>query len=125
MRKIKKSIQCTTEPLQELIDNGETIDFRLNEPQWADLEIGDVIEYWEDFTGWQTEPAPHSRKVLATLTHVFKAKSFIDLMNHPDAEIFFRGQDKNAILDDLRQWWSEDKEKQTGVLGLKVRLIQN
>jgi len=47
---IKKSIQCTTEPLEYLLRNKETVDFRLDEDQWQDLNVGDVIEYWEDVT---------------------------------------------------------------------------
>jgi hypothetical protein len=50
---IKKSIQLTTEPLEELLKNGESLDFRLDQAVWQELQIGDYIEFWEDFTGWQ------------------------------------------------------------------------
>ena len=120
---IKKSIQLTTEPLEELIKNGETIDFRLDEPQWQSLNIGDIIEYWEDFTGWQKQPLPNSRKILATIVDIFRVKTFYDLLNHQDLAIFFGHHNHQEIIQSLRQWWSEDIEAKTGVLGLRVKII--
>ena len=121
--KPKKSIQCTTEPLQVLIDQGETIDFRLDQPQWADLRTGDIIEYWEDFTGWQTEPAPNSRTVTVTITDIFRARTFQDLLNHHDLATFFGHDTHDEIIASLRHWWDEEKEIHYGVLGLKVKII--
>ena len=43
---IKKSIQLTTSPLEELIENGESIDFRIDEEAWQDLQTGDHVEFW-------------------------------------------------------------------------------
>ena len=48
---IKKSIQLTTDPLEELLKNGESLDFRLDQEVWQELKEGDYVEFWEDFTG--------------------------------------------------------------------------
>ena len=122
---IKKSIQCTTEPLENLITNGEEIDFRLNEPQWADLQIGDIIEYWEDFSGWDTKPDPNARRIKCQIIDMVREKSFINLMHRQDLATFFKDDDKDEIIASLRQWWTAEKEKTTGVLGLRVKLISS
>jgi len=120
---IKKSIQCTTEPLEYLLRNKETVDFRLDEDQWQDLNVGDVIEYWEDVTGWQKEPSAHSRKVQARITEIFRVKSFSDLISLCQNDGLFKDENPDEIVSNLRQWWTEDKEKQVGVLGLKVKIV--
>lgn len=120
---IKKSIQLTSEPFNDLVQNGKAVDFRLDEPQWQGLKINDYIEFWEDFTGWQTEPSPESRKVTVQITDIFRAKSFSDLITFSKKDGFFTDVDSEEITSNLRQWWTEDKEKRAGVLGLKVQLI--
>ncbi|MFP4402380.1 MAG: hypothetical protein ACLFPL_04055 [Candidatus Nanoarchaeia archaeon] len=77
---IKKLIQSTTEPLEELIENGESVDFRLDEECWRDLRVADYIEYWEDFTGWDTEPSPQSRRVVAQIHEIINASTFTELV---------------------------------------------
>lgn len=120
---IKKSIQSTTEPLEELLQKGQRVDFRLDEPQWDDLEIGDTIEYWEDFSGWDTEPAPHARRAKATIIDMFRERSFVALMGRQDLATFFEDDDVQDTIQSLRCWWTEEKETHYGVLGLLVKLI--
>jgi ASC-1-like (ASCH) protein len=121
--KIKKLIQCTTGPLQYLIDNGETIDFRLDEATWTDLAIGDHIRYFEDFTGWQTEPAPNSRLVTAQITDIFRVSSFQELIIISKSHGVFQDENPDEIIVNLRKWWTPEKEKTIGVLGWKVRAV--
>ena len=78
---IKKSIQLTTSPLEELIQNGESLDFRLDEEAWQELEVGDNIEFWEDFTGWQKEPTGASRRIVVRIEHIYKTPSFRKLFD--------------------------------------------
>jgi ASC-1-like (ASCH) protein len=124
MMEIKKLIQCTSEPLQYLIDHGQTVDFRLDDDAWKDLEIGDYIRYFEDFTGWQTEPAPNSRLVTAQITDIFRVKSFSELIKISQTHGVFKGENPDDIIKNLRKWWTPEKEQTTGVLGWKVRLLQ-
>ncbi len=118
---IKKSLQLTTEPLDFLLKNKESIDFRLDEPAWKDLNVGDIIEFWEDFSGWDKSPSSNSRKALVTISNIFRASSFSDLINNlPD--IFTRHTDKQILLQELRKWWTPEREKETGVVGFLVKL---
>ena len=119
---VKKSIQLTTEPLNELIQKGESLDFRLDQEAWKELHAGDHIEFWEDFTGWQTEPDEDARKVTARIENIFKAPTFLELFNSIENE-FSRLGDKNELLSNLRSWWSEDKEVKEGVLAFHVKLL--
>lgn len=120
--KVKKSIQLTTEPLQELITQGESIDFRLDEAAWQELEAGDHIEFWEDFTGWQQAPREDSRRVIVRIEHIYRAPNFQDLFAQIEQDTRRLG-DKTKLLAGLRDWWSEDREVATGVLAFHVMVV--
>lgn len=121
---IKKSIQLTTSPLEGLIRNGESIDFRLDEEAWQELEPGDNIEFWEDFTGWQKEPTEASRRVIVRIEHIYKAPSFRELFDTIEQDAARLG-DKEELLSGLRSWWSEEKETDKGVLAFHVVVADN
>jgi len=120
---IKKSIQLTTDPLEELIKNGESVDFRLDQEVWQELKTGDYIEFWEDFTGWQKEPTEDARKVIVKIEHIYKAPTFKELFDVIEKE-FARLSDKEDLLSGLRSWWSEDKEVDEGVLAFHVKVVK-
>lgn len=120
---IKKSIQLTSEPLSELIQNGESLDFRLDQEAWQGLRAGDYVEFWEDFSGWQTEPTEDARKVVARIEHIFKAPTFPELFDKIESD-FSRLGNKDELLSGLRNWWSVDKEVDEGVLAFHIRLIK-
>lgn len=120
---IKKSIQLTTSPLEELLKNGESLDFRLDQEVWRDLKAGDYIEFWEDFTGWQKEPTEDARKAIVKIEHVYKAPTFKELFDVIEKE-FTRLGDKDDLLQGLRSWWSEEKEVNEGVLAFHIVLVR-
>lgn len=118
---VVKTIQLTTPPLDELIAHGESIDFRLDEAQWQGLKVGDCIEFWEDFTGWQEVPAPHSRRVRVCIRHIYRAPNFRAVFDLIEADVGMCA-DTEALLRGLRRWWSEENEVTTGVLAFYVTL---
>jgi ASC-1-like (ASCH) protein len=118
---IKKSIQLTSGPLEELLRKGESLDFRLDQEAWQDLREGDHIEFWEDSTGWQTEPTDDARKVIVRIKHIYKAPTFKELFEVIENDISRLG-DKEELLSGLRKWWSEDKEIHEGVLAFHVAI---
>jgi ASC-1-like (ASCH) protein len=120
---IKKSIQLTTEPLEELLKNGESLDFRLDQEAWQELKVGDYIEFWEDFTGWQKEPTENARKAVVKIEHIYIAPTFKELFDVIEKE-FTRLGDKDNLLENLRSWWSEEKEVSEGVLAFHVILAE-
>ena len=120
---LKKSIQLTTGPLEELLKHGESLDFRLDEAAWQELAIGDVVEFWEDLTGWQTESSKTLRRALVRIEHIYRAPGFRELFDLIESDSERLG-DKDALLTDLRSWWSEDKETTAGVLAFHVMLIK-
>lgn len=118
---IKKSIQLTSEPLEELLSKGESLDFRLDQEAWQELREGDYVEFWEDFTGWQKEPTEDARKAIVKIEHIYKAPTFTELFDVIETE-FARLGDKDDLLKGLRSWWSEDKVVNEGVLAFHVVL---
>jgi|AntRauTorcE11897_2_1112592.scaffolds.fasta_scaffold47881_1 ASC-1-like (ASCH) protein len=122
--KIKKQIQLTTAPLEELLEKGESIDFRLDEEVWQTLQVGDFVEFWEDFTGWQKKPTAASRRVIIRIEHIYKASGFRELFDSIEQDVARLG-DKDDLLSGLRSWWSEEKETDKGVLAFHVTVVSN
>ena len=116
---IKKSIQLTTKPFEELSREGESIDFRLDQDAWKALNEGDYIEFWEDLTGWQKEPTEDARRVVVRIEKIFRAPSFRELFELIEEHLAVLG-DKEKLLSGLRSWWTEDKERQEGALAFYV-----
>lgn len=118
---IKKRIQSTTDPLEELLEKGENLDFRLDEVYWEDLRIGDYIQYWEDFTGWDKEPSKNARRVVAQICKIIKASTFTELMEKCES-VEYDEQEKQKIFQHLRNYWTHKREREVGVLGLYVKI---
>lgn len=116
---IKKTIQLTTEPLEELLEKGESLDFRLDEEAWQYLQAGDYVEFLEDFTGWQKQPTKDSRKVIAQIMQIYRATTFKEIFEVIEQDLARLGN-KEELLSNLREWWSEEKEVQAGVLAFHV-----
>lgn len=119
---IKKSIQLTTGPFEELLKNGQSLDFRLDQDVWKDLRAGDYIEFWEDATGWQKEPSIDARRAIVQIKHIYRAPSFIALFEAIQKDSISLG-DTGKLLGGLRSWWSEDKEVCEGTLAFHVELV--
>jgi len=117
----KKSMQLTTGPLDELIQNRESLDFRLDQEAWQDLLPGDYIEFWEDFTGWQKQPADNSRRVLARIEHIYRAPTFKGIFTVIEKDASRLGN-REKLLKDLREWWTEEREVDEGVLAFHIIL---
>ena len=114
-------MQLTTGPLDELIQNRESLDFRLDQEAWQDLLPGDYIEFWEDFTGWQKQPADNSRRVLARIEHIYRAPTFKGIFTVIEKDASRLGN-REKLLKDLREWWTEEREVDEGVLAFHIIL---
>lgn len=121
---IKKSIQLTTGPLEEVLKRGESLDFRLDQEAWRNLQPDDYIEFWEDFTGWQKEPTDDSRRVIVQIKHIYRAPNFKKLFEaiENDSKLL---ANQEKLLVGLRSWWSEEKEVHEGVLAFHIVLIED
>lgn len=114
-------IQLTTPALEYLLSEKETIDFRLDEERWKHLQPGDEITFWEDFSGWDKSPSANARYANVIIMDILRANSFSELID-TISESFCRCSSKEETLEDLRKWWTQEVEKTTGVLGMRVRL---
>ncbi len=122
LMEIKKSIQLTTEPLETLLKNGKSLDFRLDQEAWRELQAGDYVEYWEDFTGWQKGPTEDARRVIVRIEKKFLAPTFLELFDVIGKDLE-RLEDRNALLSNLKKWWTEEKEKEHGTLAFYVKVV--
>ena len=82
----------------------------------------DIIEFWEDFSGWDTEPSKNSRLVKVHIIDILKNTTFDRLIdNLPDGLI--PADNKQSTLTNLEKWWSVETQKNKGVIGLILKKI--
>ena len=91
---IAKSIQLTTDPLDALLKNGESIDFRLDQAAWQQLKVGDHIEFWEDFSGYKPV-----RGVAALLFLLF-ASFAATAKTHPSNSVNLNWQQSEQLIEE-------------------------
>lgn len=117
MAVVKKSIQLTTAPFNELVSQGTFIDYRLDEPQWSDVRIEDRLEFWEDLSGWDKSPQKGARKITTKVMEIFKAKNFRDLID------LTKDDYTEEDIVTLESWWSQEAREKYGVKAFKVCVV--
>lgn len=98
----------------EKIKNGtKTIECRLYDEKRKMLRVGDVLE----FSDTQHEENRILTQVVAL--HVFS--SFSELLTHFPVTMF-GAEDKQQFLKAVKRFYSDEDEKEYGVVGIEVRL---
>lgn len=102
----------------EMIKSGEkTIELRLNDEKRQLIKKGDIIEF--ENTSDQT------KKLLVEVLEIYKFPSFEELYkNLPlDKCGYSKEELTNAHYSDMESYYSKEKQKQYGVLGILVKVI--
>jgi ASC-1-like (ASCH) protein len=99
------------EPFEKIQAGTKTIELRLFDEKRKSLNIGDTIKFQKQSEETETL---HVR-VVALLRYA----SFSDLFDDFPSEIF-GGKDKASLLEGVHQFYSPEREKEYGVLGIKI-----
>jgi ASC-1-like (ASCH) protein len=102
------------EPFEKIKEGTKTIELRLWDEKRRKINVGDIIEFTD------TEDA--SSKIKVTVKSLNKAGSFSELLDRFPIESF-GGENKEQLLDRLRDYYSEQEEKELGVVGIEIALI--
>lgn len=99
-------------PFNAIRSGEKTIEIRLNDEKRQQINIGDriILEKRPDFT----------EKVTVAVTSLTKYKSFSDLYDGPQGKGL--GESKKVFLEKIRQYYSEEEEKQYGVVVIGIEL---
>lgn len=92
----------------------KTIELRLNDEKRSIIEIGDIIEFTDTSSG---------EKIRCAVLDLFRYADFETLYrNHDKLSIGYR-ENETADPADMLAYYSEDKIKKYGVVGIEVQVI--
>ncbi len=104
-------MRLQSEPFEKIKSGTKKIELRLFDEKRRFINIGDTIEFQKQSEEIETL---HVR-VIALLRYESFSKIFDDF----PAEIF-GGKDKASLLENVRQFYSPEREKEYGILGIRI-----
>lgn len=108
-------MKLNEEPLNMIKEGNKKIELRLFDDKRRALQIGDKII----FTNINNE----NDKLAVTITSLYRSVSFKELFQDISLEkCGFYGMTIEDAVNRMRKFYSEEKEKQLGVLGIKVQV---
>lgn len=105
------------EPFAKIKDGSKTIELRLYDEKRQRISVGDTIRFIN------TESAADA--VVVRVRDLFIFDSFEELYKHlPLMECGYTEEDiHTASPDDMEMYYSKEKQKQYGVIGIQISLI--
>jgi ASC-1-like (ASCH) protein len=96
----------------KLVQTGKKIvECRLYDDKRKQLHVGDHIEF--------TDAKTDGKKVMTRVMALHQFPNFIELLDHFPISSF-GGKNKDELLSELRDIYSEEDEKKFGVLGIEI-----
>ena len=107
------------DPYNRISSGEKTIEIRLLDKKRQELEVGDTIEF---------SKLPELNETIKVETvDLLKYNSFEELVNDCSMECFGypQGYSINRFLNSIYSIYSKDKEKEFGVLGIQIKLLNS
>lgn len=104
------------ESFEKIKAGTKTIELRLFNEKRKVITLGDTIEF-------QKQPE-ESETLRVRVSSLLRYKSFSKLFDDFPPEIF-GGRDRESLLQGVCHFYSPEKEKKYGVLGIKVEVMQD
>ena len=102
------------ESFEKIKSKTKTIELRLNDEKRSIIKIGDIIEFTDTTSG---------EKIRCNVVNLFRYADFETLyQNHDKLSIGYR-ENETADPADMLAYYSEDKIKKYGVVGIEISVI--
>ncbi len=101
-------------PFAVIASGAKTIESRLYDEKRQKIQVGDQILF-------RNMDAP-DETVLTKVVELLKYQTFSDLFVSCPAHLF-GGESADALLEQIRDFYSEEDEKRDGVLGIRISKI--
>ena len=107
-----------TKPFDEISSGSKTIELRLYDEKRRQVKVGDEIEF--------TELTKGKRRVLTRVVALHRFPSFAELYNALPLEKcgYSELEIANASPDDMNVYYPIEEQKQYGVIGIEIALVQ-
>lgn len=114
---MKHCMSLNPEPFEMIRLGKKTIELRLNDEKRQKIKIGDEIEFAD---------LQSNCKMLTVVEDIYKFSSFDELYkNLPLSECGYTQEElSTAKASDMDVYYSKEKQKKYGVLGIKIQVIK-
>ena len=99
-------------PFERIKNGTKTIEFRLYDEKRSKIKIGDQIEF--------SKLPELEEKIIVNVLDLYRDESFEKLFR----SLYNDEEEVQRKATAMRQFYSEDEEKEYGVLGIKISLIK-
>ncbi|MFO0704555.1 MAG: ASCH domain-containing protein [Candidatus Andersenbacteria bacterium] len=100
-------------PFKKIVGGQKIIESRLFDEKRQKIRVGDKIEF--------TSNDNSDKKVTTKVVALFLFKSFDDLFSELDPQLF-GGSSKDALLNEIEQFYSPAEQEKYGVVGIKIQV---
>ena len=107
-------MELQNDPFNKIKTGEKIIELRLNDEKIKLLKIKDLIE----FTNIET-----LEKLITEIEELYKYPSFEELYKHLDKASLSYNEDEIADPKDMEKYYSKEKQKKYGVLGIKIKKL--
>jgi ASC-1-like (ASCH) protein len=108
------SLKLATAPFKAIVSGKKTIESRLFDEERQSIQLDDVIVF--------TNRENPSQTLKVRVVGLLRYKSFAEMFAHNDASKF-GGESSAWLLRQVNEFYSEDEQKQYGVIGIEFELI--
>ena len=99
-------------PFERIKNGTKTVEFRLYDEKRKQIKIGDKIEF--------SKLPELQETILVDVLDLYKEKSFEDLFN----KLYTNEEEIKRKTNSMYQYYSPEKEKEYGVVGIKISLLR-
>ena len=102
------------EPFEKIRSGKKTIELRLFDEKRKVIQLGDIIEF---------QKQPEEQETIQTeVIALLRYKTFSELFDDFPVETF-GGADKESLLEGVHRFYTPERERKVGVLGIKIKLF--
>ena len=101
-------------PFKSIKNGTKTIEMRLNDEKRSKIKIDDTIEFTNIIT---------SEKLDVLVTNLYYFDSFEDLYKKFEKKDLGYQEYETATYKDMEKYYSKEKQKEYGVVGIKIKLL--
>lgn len=100
-----------------ILNGTKRIELRLNDEKRQTIKVGDTIKFLKE---------PNlDESFLVKVIELIKYNSFLEMFNDYDISILSdNSMSKEELLNDLEKFYTKEKQKTYGVLGIRFELIR-
>ena len=107
---MKHSMKLLESPFNRIKDGSKTVEFRLYDEKRRKIQIGDTIEF--------SLLPDLKEKILTEVVDLYRADTFKELFQK-----LYDNEGAENKAQRMYEIYSPDKEKEFGVLGIKIKLL--